>query len=186
MSVLHQHHEFKVTDPRDPMQNFDEFHKKTFGDSTTSSFPNQATSLLQQHFPEHSHHFNEFNQKMMEIHSLDPFSEEWRVKMNEIHNNIAPGCHGSLTNNHFDSQGNFYSVLNMGDFKPEEINIELKGNNLHINAQHKEDSQSNHISNCFTHEIYIPSTIDMNTLKTNLNSKGQLIIEACALQKKLN
>uniref|UniRef100_A0A0K0E9V7 SHSP domain-containing protein n=1 Tax=Strongyloides stercoralis TaxID=6248 RepID=A0A0K0E9V7_STRER len=183
MSVLHQHHEFKTTDPRDPMKNFDEFHKKTFGDSTTSSFPNNATSLLQQHFPEHAHHFNQFNQKMMEIHSLDPFTEEWRVKMNEIHNNIAPGCHGNLTNNHFDSQGNFYSVLNMGDFKPEEINIELKGNNLYINAQHKEDSRSNHISNCFSHEIYIPSTIDMNTLKTNLNSKGQLIIEACAFPK---
>uniref|UniRef100_A0A0N4ZKF8 SHSP domain-containing protein n=1 Tax=Parastrongyloides trichosuri TaxID=131310 RepID=A0A0N4ZKF8_PARTI len=183
MSILHQHHEFKATDPRDPMQNFDEFHKKTFGDDATSTFPNHATSLLQQHFPDHAHHFSEFNKKMMELHKLDPFSDEWKVRMNELHQNIAPGCHGNITNNHFDSNGNLFSVINMGDFKPEEIHVELKGSTLYINALHKEDSQSNHVNNSFSHEILIPPTIDMNTLQTNLNSQGQLIIEARALPK---
>uniref|UniRef100_A0AC35TXA3 SHSP domain-containing protein n=1 Tax=Rhabditophanes sp. KR3021 TaxID=114890 RepID=A0AC35TXA3_9BILA len=160
-------------------QNYKTYPLKT-AVSSVEPFPNQAAALIDQRFPEHAHHFAEFNRQMMDIHKLNPFSEEWKERMANLHTSILPDSQGKLASKHFDGQGNLNTTINMGDFLPEEIVIELRGDNLCISAEHHEDSRNNHLDNKFAHSIFLPPNIDRTTLNTNLTGGGRLLVEARA------
>jgi HSP20 family molecular chaperone IbpA len=63
-------------------------------------------------------------------------------------------------------------------FKPEEIHVKSKDNQLTVHAKHVEETKGRKVHQEFTREYTLPDSVDPKTLKSHLTSDGILHIEA--------
>lgn len=68
--------------------------------------------------------------------------------------------------------------INLGRFKPEEVNVRLKGNELVVTGEHKNEQEGLYTSRHFKQYFTLPSEVDPSTLVSILGQDGVLRIEA--------
>ena len=68
--------------------------------------------------------------------------------------------------------------INLGSYKPEEVNVKLQGNGLVVNAEHKTEQDGVYTCRHFKQYFTLPSEVDPSTLVSRLSQDGVLKIEA--------
>ena len=68
----------------------------------------------------------------------------------------------------------FVVKLDLRGFKPEEINIQIRGHELIVTAKHISEEDG---SRDFRHRVLLPDDADLSSLKSRLSCKGVLIIK---------
>lgn len=68
--------------------------------------------------------------------------------------------------------------FNLAGYKPEEVNVRVKGNELMVAAEHKMEEEGHFTHRQFKRRISLPSEVDVNTLVSKFGKDGVLSIEA--------
>ena len=68
--------------------------------------------------------------------------------------------------------------FNLAGYKPEEVNVRVKGNELMVAAEHKMEEEGHFTHRQFKRRISLPSEVDVNTLVSRFGKDGVLSIEA--------
>jgi HSP20 family molecular chaperone IbpA len=80
-----------------------------------------------------------------------------------------------------DSQNeNFQVVFDVQSFKPEEINVKVKGREIMVEGKHEERSEDDmgFVSRQFTRRFTLPDDYDIETVSTLLSIDGKMTIKA--------
>ena len=68
--------------------------------------------------------------------------------------------------------------FNLAGYKPEEVNVRVKGNELMVTAEHKVEEEGHFTHRQFKRQISLPSEVDVNTLVSKFGKDGVLSIQA--------
>ena len=68
--------------------------------------------------------------------------------------------------------------INLGNYKPEEVNVKLQGNGLVVTAEHKTEEDGAHTYRHFKQYYTLPNEVDAGTLVSKFSQDGVLSIEA--------
>ena len=68
--------------------------------------------------------------------------------------------------------------INLGNYKPEEVNVKLQGNGLVVTAEHKTEEDSAYTYRHFKQYYTLPNEVDAGTLVSKFSQDGVLSIEA--------
>ncbi|EFO87023.1 hypothetical protein CRE_19382 [Caenorhabditis remanei] len=68
--------------------------------------------------------------------------------------------------------------LNVSQFKPEELKINLEGRRLSIQGEHDVSNERGSSRQSFSRVILLPEDVDITSVDTNLSDNGHLVIEA--------
>ena len=71
------------------------------------------------------------------------------------------------------NDGKFVAKLDLRGFKPEEINIQIRGHELIVAARHRSEDGSRD----YRRRVLLPDDVDLSSLTSRLSYKGVLIIE---------
>jgi Hsp20/alpha crystallin family len=64
-------------------------------------------------------------------------------------------------------------------FKPEEINVKVKGHEIHIEAKHEErEDEIGFVSRQFSRRFELPQEFDADTISTFLSAEGKMTVKA--------
>lgn len=84
-------------------------------------------------------------------------------------------------NNNFQNKGLTYRCSVAG-YNPEELKVDIKGNELIIQGEHKSESEGQTLQRSFTRSFSLPSNINKEAIQCSINEKGQLEIMAPKLE----
>lgn len=65
---------------------------------------------------------------------------------------------------------------NVAGYRPDELKVDLEGNELVISGEHKDDSEGQSIHRTFVRRITVPEHIVKETIKCDLDEKGRLTV----------
>ena len=68
--------------------------------------------------------------------------------------------------------------FNLAGYKPEEVNVRVKGNELMVAAEHKMEEEGHFTHRQFKRRISLPTEVDVNTLVSKFGKDGMLSIQA--------
>lgn len=68
--------------------------------------------------------------------------------------------------------------FNLAGYKPEEINVRVKGNELVVAAEHKMEEEGHFTHKQFKRRILLPAEVDVNSLVSKFGKDGTLSIQA--------
>lgn len=68
--------------------------------------------------------------------------------------------------------------FNLAGYKPEEVNVRVKGNELMVAAEHKVEEEGHFTHRQFKRRISLPDEVDVNTLVSKFGKDGVLSIQA--------
>ena len=68
--------------------------------------------------------------------------------------------------------------FNLEGYKPEEVNVRVKGNELMVTAEHKVEEDGHFTHRQFKRQISLPLEVDVNTLVSKFGKDGVLSIQA--------
>ncbi|PIO69832.1 Hsp20/alpha crystallin family protein [Teladorsagia circumcincta] len=75
-----------------------------------------------------------------------------------------------------------HSVLHVANetqqFRPEELNVHLEGRELTIEGKREHKSENGAILRSFTRKWLLPENVDLQAVRTQLDEKGHLSVEA--------
>lgn len=70
-------------------------------------------------------------------------------------------------------------MVNLGDFKSNEINVKLVDRELEICAKHEErEDESGHVSRCIRRRYFLPNNVDFDHINVSLSDDGTLVVSA--------
>ena len=72
----------------------------------------------------------------------------------------------------------FRAKLDFSGFKPEEIKIQLRGNELNITGKHLSERDDFYLSRDYSRRILLPDDVDLSSVTSRLSKEGLLTIEA--------
>ena len=75
-------------------------------------------------------------------------------------------------------EGKFEAKLDFSGFKPEEIKIQLRGNELNITGKHLSERDDFYLSRDYSRRILLPDDVDLSSVTSHLSKEGLLTIEA--------
>ena len=75
-------------------------------------------------------------------------------------------------------EGKFEAKLDFSGFKPEEIKIQLRGNELNITGKHISERDDFYLSRDHSRRILLPDDVDLSSVTSRLSKEGLLTIEA--------
>ena len=75
-------------------------------------------------------------------------------------------------------EGKFEAKFDFSGFKPEEIKIQLHGNELSIGGKHTSEDSGNYRSRDYSRTLLLPDDIVVSSVTSCLSKEGQLTIEA--------
>uniref|UniRef100_A0A914YQT9 SHSP domain-containing protein n=1 Tax=Panagrolaimus superbus TaxID=310955 RepID=A0A914YQT9_9BILA len=76
-----------------------------------------------------------------------------------------------------DENGLRYRIDTRG-FKPEELKVDIEGDHLVVQAEHKEEHDGESVHRSFVRSVAIPKDIQKEALKCDLDEAGRLVITA--------
>jgi len=79
-----------------------------------------------------------------------------------------------------DPQGGFTYKINTQGFKPDELNVDLDGEQLIVSGKHMESSQNEQVVRNFERRVMLPATVDKSTIHCDLDQEGRLIVEGAS------
>lgn len=68
--------------------------------------------------------------------------------------------------------------INLGGYKPEEVNVRVKGNELLVTAEHLSEGEGHSTHRQFKRQFSLPKGVDASTLVSRFSKDGTLSIEA--------
>ncbi|KAJ7384667.1 hypothetical protein OS493_020248 [Desmophyllum pertusum] len=74
--------------------------------------------------------------------------------------------------------GKFEAKLDFSGFKPEEIKIQQRGNELTITGKHTSEDGEFHLSRDYSRRLLLPDDVDLSSVTSRLSKEGLLAIEA--------
>lgn len=72
----------------------------------------------------------------------------------------------------------FSVLLDVANFKPEEIKVKVVGNELSVSAKHESEKEGHFTSRQFNRHFVLPKDVDMSSVISRLNDEGKLLVEA--------
>ncbi|KAI6186239.1 Hsp20/alpha crystallin family protein [Aphelenchoides besseyi] len=76
------------------------------------------------------------------------------------------------------TDGNFTYKCNVQGFKPDEIEVHQEGHSLVVSAVQKHNDHNEHYERSLKRVVRLPEGVEPQTVRTELNEKGELIIQA--------
>jgi len=77
-----------------------------------------------------------------------------------------------------EKDGKFAVKVDLSGFKPEEITVQLRGNEMTITGEHKSDEGGFHLSRDYSRRFILPGDVDLSSVTSHLSKEGMLTIEA--------
>jgi len=77
-----------------------------------------------------------------------------------------------------EDDGKFAVKLDLSGFKPEEVNVQLRGQELTITGKHRSEEGGFHLSRDYSRRILLPDDADVSSVTSRLSKEGLLTIEA--------
>ncbi|XGW23718.1 hypothetical protein V3C99_005716, partial [Haemonchus contortus] len=77
-----------------------------------------------------------------------------------------------------DDDKKFAVSLDVSQFRPEELNVHLEGRELTIEGKQEHKTENSAIHRSFTRKYQLPENIDLEAIRTQLDDKGHLSVEA--------
>ena len=77
-----------------------------------------------------------------------------------------------------DDDGNFVVNLDLSGFKPEEIKVQLHGQELTVTGKQRSEDGGFHWSRDYSRRFLLPNDVDLSSVTSRLSKKGLLTIEA--------
>ena len=68
--------------------------------------------------------------------------------------------------------------IDLSGFKPEEVNVRVKGNELTVSAEHKSQDEGHYTHRHFKRSFSLPEEVDISTLSSKFTKDGMLNIQA--------
>ncbi|KAJ1356644.1 Heat shock protein beta-1 [Parelaphostrongylus tenuis] len=72
----------------------------------------------------------------------------------------------------------FAVALDVSHFRPEELNVHLEGRELTIEGKQEYKMEHSFMNRSFVRKFVLPENVDLEALRTQLNDKGHLSVEA--------
>ena len=72
----------------------------------------------------------------------------------------------------------FSVLLDVTNFKPEEIKVKVVGNELSVSAKHESETEGHFTSRQFNRHFVLPKDVDMSSVMSRLTDEGKLLVEA--------
>ena len=72
----------------------------------------------------------------------------------------------------------FSVLLDVTNFKPEEIKVKVVGNELSVSAKHESENEGHFTSRQFNRHFVLPKDVDMSSVMSRLTDEGKLLVEA--------
>jgi HSP20 family molecular chaperone IbpA len=76
-----------------------------------------------------------------------------------------------------DGNQEFRLIVDVNAFKPEEIDVKIKGKMLTINAKHEEKSEDSEVVHQFTRSFTVPEDVDPESLVCSVSKDGVLTVK---------
>ena len=76
------------------------------------------------------------------------------------------------------NDGKFRAKLDFSGFKPEEIKLQLRGNELNITGKQISEGDECYLSRDYSRRILLPDDVDLSSVTSRLSKEGLLTIEA--------
>nr|CDJ87952.1 Heat shock protein Hsp20 domain containing protein [Haemonchus contortus] len=77
-----------------------------------------------------------------------------------------------------DDDKKFAVSLDVSQFRPEELNVHLEGRELTIEGEQEHKTENSAIHRSFTRKYLLPENVDLEAIRTQLDDKGHLSVEA--------
>ncbi|XGW02736.1 hypothetical protein V3C99_014625 [Haemonchus contortus] len=118
---------------------------------------------------------------------MDRIMEEYlREMLKNSNRNIAPywrdADHSALriandAQNVVDDDKKFAVTLDVSQFKPEELTVNLEGRRLTVEGKQEQKNDNSFMSTTFIRSWTLPEDVDLEGVKSELDDKGKLTIE---------
>jgi len=86
------------------------------------------------------------------------------------------GGDGQLTN----EGGGYKFSCSVAGYAPDELSVDLEGDELVISGEHKAEGEGQSIHRQFTRRVLLPDTMNKETISCNIDDRGQLEVRAAA------
>ena len=117
---------------------------------------------------------NEFKRVFKLPQGIDPKT----VKSRPSQNGQALVIEGTKPEEDEANDGKFRAKLDFSGFKPEEIKIQLRGNELKITGKHLLERDDFYLTRDYSRRILLPDDADLSSVTSRLSKEGLLTIEA--------
>ena len=117
---------------------------------------------------------NEFKRVFKLPQGIDPKS----VKSRPSQDGQALVIEGTKLEEKEADDGKFLAKLDFSGFKPEEIKIQLRGNELNIAGKHLTERDEFYLSRDYSRRILLPDEVNLGSVTSRLSKEGLLTIEA--------
>ncbi|KAK5986191.1 SHSP domain-containing protein [Trichostrongylus colubriformis] len=77
-----------------------------------------------------------------------------------------------------DDDKKFAVSLDVSQFRPEELNVHVEGRELTIEGKQEQKNHHGSIHRSFTRKWLLPENVDLQAVRTQLDEKGHLSVEA--------
>ncbi|VDP14387.1 unnamed protein product [Heligmosomoides polygyrus] len=77
-----------------------------------------------------------------------------------------------------DDDKRFAVSLDVSQFRPEELNVHLEGRELTIEGKQEHKTENSSMHRSFIRKWMLPEDVDLEAVRTELNDKGHLSVEA--------
>nr|CAD2201777.1 unnamed protein product [Meloidogyne enterolobii] len=74
--------------------------------------------------------------------------------------------------------GDFTYKVDASGFRPEELKVEVHGNEVVISGDHREENQGESVHRQFVRRVYIPEGVKQETVKCEMDNAGRLCVTA--------
>ncbi|KHJ89281.1 Hsp20/alpha crystallin family protein [Oesophagostomum dentatum] len=95
------------------------------------------------------------------------------------------GRRGRRTSEITDDDSKVTISLNVANFKPEELKVDLDGRVLTVEGKQETRDANGYSMRCFTRMWELPSNVNLDEIKSSITEEGRLAIEAPKVHKSL-
>ncbi|XGW23714.1 hypothetical protein V3C99_005713 [Haemonchus contortus] len=85
---------------------------------------------------------------------------------------------GNETQQMVDDDKKFAVFLDVSQFRPDELNVHLEGQELIIEGKQEHKARNGALHRSFTRRWLLPKNVDLESIRTQLDDKGHLSVEA--------
>jgi len=85
---------------------------------------------------------------------------------------------GSIETPETTKEGGFKFTCSVAGYAPEEMSVELQGDEVVITGEHKAESEGQSIHRQFTRRVLLPGSVNRETIACNIDERGQLEVRA--------
>ncbi|KAL3093819.1 hypothetical protein niasHT_021648 [Heterodera trifolii] len=105
---------------------------------------------------------------------LSPFRQLER-ELDHFFDGMQPMLRDHVAQLNVSNKGDFTYKVDVGGFRPEEINVEVVGNEIVVNGEHREQNDNESVHRQFSRRVLIPEGIQKESIKCELDG-GRLLI----------